>query len=481
MTPLADRPRLHRPGQPRLRLARAARRAYASRPARSRSPAISASPNPAAASCAATIPPPAAGIRATSPRSPRRAACPTSRPISSMPTSPAPPRPVGGLTVVAFPNNHLVYMLTWFALAAMTIGAFVVFVRQDARKRRRADMTLDDGGHARAGSAGSRSPQRAPTRPATPTCSSWSRCAGSRSPGSSSTILFARFALGIRPAAGADAGGAGGGWSRSTSPACRSTAGARARTSSCCSRCCSTSACSTAQLYLSGGATNPFISLFLLQVVLGAVLLDRWSSWAIVAVTAALFRACSRCYYRPLDPAARLQRRVCSLLCTIGSLLCFVLIATLLVLFVTRITGNLRAPRRAPRRPAPAGGRGGPYRPHGPARVRRRARTRHAAVVAVGDPRRLAPHADARAATPTCQAEIVEMQAEVQRCKAIVTGILLSAGEARGEAPEISRSTASSTASSPTGARRTPASRSTMPTRVGDDPQIVVRPRAANR
>ena len=30
----------------------------------------------------------------------------------------------------------------------------------------------------------------------------------------------------------------------------------------------------TAQLYLSGGATNPFTSLFLLQVTLGAVLLD---------------------------------------------------------------------------------------------------------------------------------------------------------------------------------------------------------------
>jgi surfeit locus 1 family protein len=29
-------------------------------------------------------------------------------------------------------------MLTWFALAAMTIGAFVVFVRQDARKRQEA-------------------------------------------------------------------------------------------------------------------------------------------------------------------------------------------------------------------------------------------------------------------------------------------------------------------------------------------------------
>ena len=43
--------------------------------------------------------------------------------------------PVGGQTIIAFANNHLVYMLTWFALAAMTIVAFVVFVRHDRRRR----------------------------------------------------------------------------------------------------------------------------------------------------------------------------------------------------------------------------------------------------------------------------------------------------------------------------------------------------------
>ncbi len=42
--------------------------------------------------------------------------------------------PVGGLTVIAFPNNHLVYMLTWFALAGLTLVGFGVFVRQDRRK-----------------------------------------------------------------------------------------------------------------------------------------------------------------------------------------------------------------------------------------------------------------------------------------------------------------------------------------------------------
>jgi surfeit locus 1 family protein len=36
----------------------------------------------------------------------------------------APERAVGGLTVIAFPNNHLVYALTWYALALMVLGAW---------------------------------------------------------------------------------------------------------------------------------------------------------------------------------------------------------------------------------------------------------------------------------------------------------------------------------------------------------------------
>ncbi len=36
--------------------------------------------------------------------------------------------PIGGLTVVRFPNNHLIYALTWFALAVMLAGKlFVTF------------------------------------------------------------------------------------------------------------------------------------------------------------------------------------------------------------------------------------------------------------------------------------------------------------------------------------------------------------------
>jgi len=44
--------------------------------------------------------------------------------------------PVGGLTVVAFPNNHLQYAITWFALAAMVAGGYIFVMRQERKDRR---------------------------------------------------------------------------------------------------------------------------------------------------------------------------------------------------------------------------------------------------------------------------------------------------------------------------------------------------------
>jgi surfeit locus 1 family protein len=38
--------------------------------------------------------------------------------------SDSPDRPIGGLTVVNFPNSHLVYAITWYALALMVGGAW---------------------------------------------------------------------------------------------------------------------------------------------------------------------------------------------------------------------------------------------------------------------------------------------------------------------------------------------------------------------
>ena len=44
--------------------------------------------------------------------------------------------PVGGLTVIQFPNNHLQYAVTWFVLAAMVAGAYMFVMRQERKDRR---------------------------------------------------------------------------------------------------------------------------------------------------------------------------------------------------------------------------------------------------------------------------------------------------------------------------------------------------------
>jgi len=188
----------------------------------------------------------------------------------------------------------------------------------------------------------------------------------------------------------------------------------------------------TAQLYLSGGATNPFAFLYLLQVILGAVLLRAWSVWTMVAITSACFAGLT-VFYRPLalalDDYGRLSGPFIE-----GTLICFALNAALLVIFITRINSNLRA------------------RDARLADFRQRAVEEEHIVrmgllasgaahelgtplstlsVILGDWRRMP--------TFTADAELLqeidEMQAQVKRCKGIVSGILMSAGEARGEAP----------------------------------------------
>jgi len=56
--------------------------------------------------------------------------------------------PVSGLTVISFPNNHLVYALTWYGLALMMAGAGF-WVRRDEQRRRvaRLDQEQNNGTH----------------------------------------------------------------------------------------------------------------------------------------------------------------------------------------------------------------------------------------------------------------------------------------------------------------------------------------------
>jgi two-component system sensor histidine kinase RegB len=190
----------------------------------------------------------------------------------------------------------------------------------------------------------------------------------------------------------------------------------------------------TVQLYLSGGASNPFTGLYLLQVTLAAVLLDVAFAWTIVVLAAIGFLILTR-FNLPLV----LTRAGAPDLFTLhifGTLVCFVLDAVLLVFFLIRITGNLRS------------------------RDSRLAALKHQAAeedlivrmgllasgaahelgtplasvaVILGDWRRM-PEVRRN---PELSADIDEMQAAIERCKAIVTGILKSAGEARGDAPTV--------------------------------------------
>ena len=191
----------------------------------------------------------------------------------------------------------------------------------------------------------------------------------------------------------------------------------------------------TALLYLSGGATNPFVFLYALQVTLAAVLLETWSTWTLVAITSLCFAVLTR-FYVPLNLPSGDHEQLYQLH-IIGMLICFVMDAALLVVFVTRINGNLRA------------------RDARLADLRQRAAEEDHIVrmgllasgaahelgtplstlsVILGDWR----HEPAFRDNSELLHEIEDMQAEVARCKTIVTGILLSAGEARGESPMVS-------------------------------------------
>lgn len=50
--------------------------------------------------------------------------------------------PIGGLTVIRFSNNHLVYALTWYALALM-VAAIGIWVARDERRLHHGDDTID--------------------------------------------------------------------------------------------------------------------------------------------------------------------------------------------------------------------------------------------------------------------------------------------------------------------------------------------------
>lgn len=186
----------------------------------------------------------------------------------------------------------------------------------------------------------------------------------------------------------------------------------------------------TAQLHFSGGVTNPFAFLFLLQIVLSAVLLRAWSTWTIVVVTLACLTGLTN-FSEPLDLLIK-EGQLFPILYIEGLIICFALNAVLLVLLIRRIIGNLRE------------------RDMQLAALRQRAAEEEHIVrmgllasgaahelgtplatmsVILGDWRRL-PELQER---KDLQEDIVEIEIQLQRCKAIVSDVLRAAGKPRSE------------------------------------------------
>jgi len=188
------------------------------------------------------------------------------------------------------------------------------------------------------------------------------------------------------------------------------------------------------QLYLSGGADNPFVSLFLLQVILGAVLLRPSLVWLLMGVAGIAFLSLIR-HHRALNLGAfgvGPDHSIFLDLHLFGMYFCFLLMGALLVLFVTRINGNLRE------------------RDHILSELHQRSVEEEHIVrmgllasgaahelgtplatlsVILNDWQRM-PTFDG---DPAVSAELAEMQGALARCKDIVSRVLLTAGEARGE------------------------------------------------
>ena len=186
----------------------------------------------------------------------------------------------------------------------------------------------------------------------------------------------------------------------------------------------------TMQLHLSGGAHNPFIALYLLQVSLAAVLLETWSAWCI-ALMAGLGFVWLTSAFRPLELPPDSPYTLFGLYIQ-GAFICFALTASLLVLFITRINRNLRArdAHLAALRQVSA---------EEDLIVRMGLLTSGAAhelgtplatlSVILNDWKRMPLFKS----DPELAEELAEMQSQVGRCKTIVSGILMSSGEARGE------------------------------------------------
>lgn len=191
----------------------------------------------------------------------------------------------------------------------------------------------------------------------------------------------------------------------------------------------------TAQLYLSGGISNPFISLFLLQVIIAAILLKRIYAWLIAVIT--IFSYISLNFtYRHIHALHNHEAGDLFNMHLHGMLISYIIAAVLLLIFVTKIIKNLKDRDKN-------------------IYLLKQKSLEEEKVVRMG---LLATGAVHELSTPLStisvilndwkemnlanspkelQEDIVTMESQLNRCKKILSDILLSSGKARLEQAEM--------------------------------------------
>jgi two-component system sensor histidine kinase RegB len=182
----------------------------------------------------------------------------------------------------------------------------------------------------------------------------------------------------------------------------------------------------TALLYLSGGSTNPFVSLFLLPLSVAAIALPPRYAWTMAALTMACY-SLLMFFYRPLANSHELHGSSFNLH-VLGMWVNFLVSAVLIAAFVAGMSMSLRARDRQL------------------AAARERA-LRDEQVLALGTFAAGAAHELGtplstiavltrelerdHAATPGLNEDLALLRAQVDNCKRIITELTAAAGQAR--------------------------------------------------
>lgn len=188
----------------------------------------------------------------------------------------------------------------------------------------------------------------------------------------------------------------------------------------------------TLLLYYAGGSTNPLVSLYLVPLVIAAITLPPALTWIIAAITTGSYTLLMFQYHPLMPPDG--DFRTAAYLHLTGMWLTFVLSAFLIAFFVARMAGAIRERDRL-------------------LAAAREETLRNERIVALGT---LAAGAAHELGTPLAtmavisgellragttdseqQADLRLLREQVDVCKSILSGLLASAGQARGEDARI--------------------------------------------